>query len=64
VTVKRFAFDAEIIFIANKYKYKIKELPIHLQNPPSRSLRLFRDPMNMIWDLLRIRVNDWKGKYR
>ena len=63
VTVKRFAFDAEIIFIANRYKYKIKELPIHLQNPPSRSLRLFRDPMNMIWDLLRIRVNDWKGKY-
>jgi dolichyl-phosphate beta-glucosyltransferase len=63
ITVKRFAFDAEIIFIANKYKYKIKELPIHLQNPPSRSLRLFRDPMNMIWDLLRIRVNDWKGKY-
>jgi dolichyl-phosphate beta-glucosyltransferase len=63
ITVKRFAFDAEIIFIANKYNYRIKELPIHLQNPPSRSLRIFRDPMNMIWDLLRIRTNDWKGKY-
>lgn len=63
LTVKRFAFDAEIIFVANKYKYKIKELPIHLQNPPSRSLRIFRDPANMVMDLLRIRVNDWKGKY-
>jgi len=64
LTVKRFAFDAEVIFVANKYKYKIKELPIHLQNPPSRSLRIFRDPVNMIWDLLKIRSNDWKGKYR
>ncbi|MCX6766508.1 MAG: glycosyltransferase [Candidatus Moranbacteria bacterium] len=63
LTVKRFAFDAEVIFVANKCGYKIKELPIHLQNPPSRSLRIFRDPMNMIWDLLRIRRNDWKGKY-
>lgn len=63
LTVKRFAFDAEVIFVANKYGYKIKELPIHLQNPPSRSLRIFRDPVNMVWDLLRIRRNDWKGKY-
>lgn len=63
LTVKRFAFDAEVIFVANKNKYKIKELPIHLQNPPSRSLRIFRDPANMIWDLLRIRMNNWRGKY-
>lgn len=63
ITVKRFAFDAEVIFVANKYEYKIKELPIHLQNPPSRSLRIFRDPVNMIWDLLRIRKNNWERKY-
>ena len=63
LTVKRFAFDAEVIFVANKFGYKIKELPIHLQNPPSKSLRIFRDPMNMIWDLLKIRRNDWKGEY-
>jgi dolichyl-phosphate beta-glucosyltransferase len=63
LTVKRFAFDAELIFVANKYKFSIKELPIHLQNPPSRSLRFFCDPVNMIWDLLKIRINDWSGKY-
>ena len=28
LTVKRFAFDAEVIFVANKCGYKIKELPI------------------------------------
>jgi dolichyl-phosphate beta-glucosyltransferase len=63
LTVKRWAFDAEVIFVASKYKYNIKELPIHLQNPPSRSLRMLRDPANMVLDLLKIRVNDWKGRY-
>jgi len=64
LTVKRFAFDAEVIFLANKFGYKMKELPISLQNPPESHIRLVRDPLNMTWDLLRIRVNDWRGKYK
>ncbi len=64
VTVERFAFDAEVIFIANKLKYKIRELPISLQNPPESHVRLVRDPINMILDLVKIRVNYWKGKYK
>jgi len=63
LTVERFAFDAELIFVANKLKLKIKELPISLQNPPDSHIRLIRDPLNMTWDLLRIRMNDWRGKY-
>ena len=64
ITVKRFAFDAELIFIANKLKYKIKELPISLQNPPNSHIRIIRGPINMTLDLFRIRINDWKGKYK
>lgn len=64
VTVKGFAFDAEVMFIANKMKYKIKELPITLQNPPNSHIRLIRDPLNMVWDLLKIRINNWKGRYK
>jgi dolichyl-phosphate beta-glucosyltransferase len=63
-SLRRFAFDAELVFVANKFGYKIKEMPIHLQNPPSRTLRIIRDPANMILDLMKIRVNDWKGKYK
>lgn len=64
VTVKRFAFDAELIFIANQLGYKIKELPISLQNPPNSHIRFFQDPFNMFLDLLKIRLNEWKGKYK
>ncbi len=63
MTVERFAFDAEIIFLANKYGCKIKELPITLQNPIRSHIRIFRDSFNMFFDLIRIRFNDIKGLY-
>ena len=63
-TIERFAFDAEVIFLANKLRYKIKELPISLQNPPDSHIRMIRDPLNMIWDLIRIRINDLRGRYK
>ena len=63
MTIKRFAFDAEIIFIARKYKHKIKELPIALQNPVRSHIRILKDPINMLIDLLKIRVRDSKGIY-
>jgi dolichyl-phosphate beta-glucosyltransferase len=64
MTIKRFAFDSEIIFIAGKHKFKIKELPITLQNPVRSSIRIFRDPINMFCDLIKIRLNDASGKYK
>jgi glycosyltransferase involved in cell wall biosynthesis len=62
-TINRFAFDSEIIFIAKKFGYSIKELPIALQNPPQSSVRIFFDPLNMFFSLFQIRLNDLKGIY-
>jgi len=64
MTIKRFAFDAEIIFIAGKCKFKIKELPITLQNPIRSHIRIIRDPLNMFFDLMKIRLNNLKGVYK
>lgn len=63
-TINRFAFDAEIIFIAKKFGYAIKELPISLQNPPQSHIRIFRDPIDMFFALLKIRLNDLGGVYK
>lgn len=63
LTVKRFAFDSEVIFLAKKRRYEIKELPITLQNPIVSSVRIYSDSVNMFLDLLRIRWNDFTGKY-
>lgn len=64
LTISRFAFDSEVIFIARKMGFKIKELPITLQNPRESHVRLLRDPLNMTRDLLRIRINQMKGLYK
>lgn len=63
ITIERFAFDSEIIFIAGKYKLKIKELPITLQNPIRSHIRIVRDSANMFFDLVKIRINSLTNAY-
>jgi glycosyltransferase involved in cell wall biosynthesis len=62
--IERFAFDAEFIFLTYKKGYSIKELPITLQNPTSSSIRIIRDSLNMLSDLLKIRTRFTFGKYK
>ncbi|MGC2424126.1 MAG: glycosyltransferase [Nitrospirota bacterium] len=61
--INRFAFDAEIVFIACKLNFKIKELPISLQNPKRTSVRIVSDSLNMLLDLIKIRWNDLNNVY-
>jgi len=63
-TIKRFAFDSEVIFIAKKFGHQIKELPITLQNPRQSHVRIIYDPINMFFALMKIRHNDIKGIYK
>jgi len=63
-TIQRFAFDSEVIFFAKKFGYKIKELPITLQNPRQSHVRMIYDPINMFFALMKIRFNDFKGIYK
>jgi dolichyl-phosphate beta-glucosyltransferase len=64
LTIDRFAFDAEIVFIAGILGYRVQEMSIVLQNPVRTSVRIFLDPINMIADLFRIRWNGLTGRYR
>jgi glycosyltransferase involved in cell wall biosynthesis len=63
-TINRFAFDSEVIFLAEKMKLRIKELPISLQNPRLSHIRIVKDSTNMFFDLIRIRINNFQGKYK
>jgi dolichyl-phosphate beta-glucosyltransferase len=61
--INGFAFEAEIIFLAKKFGYKIKEIPVPLQNPQESHVRIFKDPFQMFFDLIKIRVYDFFKKY-
>jgi len=63
LTVRGWSFDVEIIFLAKKAGLKIKELPITLQNPPESHIRIVKDSVKMFFDLIKIKINDWRGKY-
>lgn len=64
LTIQRFAFDAELVYITGKYGYNIKELPVILQNPIRSSIRIYRDSFNMFCDLIKIRINSTNGTYK
>jgi dolichyl-phosphate beta-glucosyltransferase len=49
-----FSFDAEIIYLAQKMGYRVKEVPVVWRNSPASRVGILRDPMLMIWDLFRI----------
>lgn len=54
--VDGFAFDVEVLFLAVKTGYTIKEVPVRWFNSPGSKVRLFRDSFRMFAELLRIRA--------
>jgi glycosyltransferase involved in cell wall biosynthesis len=57
-------FDVELLFLAQKTGYKIKEVPVEWLYVESRRVSPIRDSMEAIEDLLTIRFNDLAGKYK
>jgi dolichyl-phosphate beta-glucosyltransferase len=58
----RWAFDVEILAIAKQLKFKIKELPITWVNDGESHVKL-GGMVNMLWEIVQIRINLWLGKY-
>ena len=58
------AFDVELLFIAKKYGYKIKEVPIIWHHVATTRVNPIKDSLRMLRDVIKIRLNDFKGIYR
>jgi len=61
--VKGFCFDAEILYIAKKLKYKIQEIPIKWVNRPDSRVSMIKNSTLMFLDIFRIKANDLGGRY-
>jgi dolichyl-phosphate beta-glucosyltransferase len=62
-----FSFDLELIFLAKKHGYVISEIPAQISEHHQRKISkvsLSKDAVRMLRDLVRIRFNDWLGRYR
>jgi dolichyl-phosphate beta-glucosyltransferase len=63
-TVHGWCFDVEVLFIARKKGFAVKEIPIVWFDHTSTSkIKPLKSSLEMLRDLLRIRVNDWRGRY-
>jgi dolichyl-phosphate beta-glucosyltransferase len=53
-TIDRFAFDVEILFLAKRQGYKIKEVPIIWLNSPESKVHPVKDSLQMLTDIIRL----------
>lgn len=56
-------FDVELLFVATKLGYRVKEVPVEWDYQLTRRVSLLKDSFRGIRDLLRIRAADWRGEY-
>ena len=62
--IERWGFDAEVLFIACKLGFRAIEVPVRWNHSEGTKISMFGDSLNMFLDLLRIRWNSWRGRYR
>lgn len=56
-------FDIEVLFLAKKLGYKIKEVPVDWHYVDTRRVSPIKDSWQGFWDLVKIRLNDLRGFY-
>lgn len=62
-TIRGWAFDVELLYIARKRGYRIVELPVSWYFNSESKISVLRDAGRMALDLFRIRWNALRGKY-
>ena len=58
------SFDAEVLFIAQRLGYPLKEVPVNWHDEPGTKVRLWKDAVRSLIGLLTIRANFLRGRYK
>src|SRR3989344_859585 len=62
--INGWAFDVEILFLARKLGFRIKDIPVTSNNPPGSKVNPITAGISMFRDLLKIRFYSIMGYYR
>ena len=63
-SIRGWGFDAEVLLIARRQGLRIVETPVHWINSPDSRLSIWRDAPKMLLEVLKIRLNDLRGRYK
>jgi dolichyl-phosphate beta-glucosyltransferase len=58
-----FGFDVEVLFLARRLGYGIREVPLRWVHKENSRVEPLRDTLKMLADVLTVRLNGWRGKY-
>jgi glycosyltransferase involved in cell wall biosynthesis len=62
-TIERWGFDPEILFIARKLRYTIKEVPVTWGHDERSRISYLKDGTQMLQEMGQIRTNSLRGRY-
>lgn len=62
-TLNGWSFDIELLYIARRRKYRVREIPIHWVYHPETKVSAVRDAVRMVQDIFRIHANARRGRY-
>lgn len=62
-TIDGFAFDAEVIYLAQRLGFACERIPVTLINEEGSTISLRRHALPMLLDVLRVRWRGWQGHY-
>jgi len=60
------AWDVEFLFVAEKQGYKIREVPVLWEDKDialGKERNFLKESKEMFFEILRVKINDWRGKY-
>ena len=63
-TIERFGFDPELLYLARHHGLSIAEVPVRWAHSPATKVSMLRDSVQMFLDVLVIRWNAIRGRYR
>lgn len=56
-------FDVELLYLAKKYGFRIAEVGVEWRYVDTERVQVVKDALAAVYDMLRIRINDFSGKY-
>ena len=63
-TIERFGFDPELLYLARHHGLSIAEVSVRWAHSPATKVSMMRDSVQMFLDVLVIRSNALRGRYR
>jgi glycosyltransferase involved in cell wall biosynthesis len=63
-TIERFGFDPELLYLARHHGLSTVEVPVRWAHSPATKVSMMRDSLQMFLDVVIIRWNAVRGRYR